>query len=79
MMSRNLAKMKGEESIPEDKERETVSTARVLTDSLNKSSEIPSCFYLALLSAEVTDHEERILPSLGFCCLIRADSNCVEG
>jgi len=39
----------------------------------------PSCFYLALLSAEVTDHEERILPSLGFCCLIRADSNCVEG
>lgn len=38
------AKMKGEEGIPEDKERETVSTARVLTDSLNKSSEIPEIF-----------------------------------
>lgn len=36
--------MKGEESIPEDKERETVSTAKVLTDSLNKSSEIPEIF-----------------------------------
>jgi len=45
----------------------------------NSSFFFPSCFYLALLSAEVTDHEERILPSLGFCCLIRADSNCVEG